>query len=125
MPDRRTLVRALRFGVSGVLATGLHMALAATLIGGCSLPPVPANGVAFSGAVACSYLLNTVWSFSARPRRDNLLRFVGVSLLGLALTLLISSAAQRLGLSYWAGLAGIVLVVPPVTFLLHRRWTYR
>jgi hypothetical protein len=30
-----------------------------------------------------------------------------------------------LGLSYWVGLAVILSVVPPLTFLMHRFWTFR
>jgi len=125
LPDRMMLIRVARFGVSGVVATGVHVAIATTLINGFSASQVTANGVAFICANVCSYLLNALWSFSAKPGGANFLRFYAVSLLGLALTLAISWLAQTLGLSYWAGLAGILSVVPPLTFVLHRFWTFR
>lgn len=125
LPDRMTIVRVLRFGVSGVAATGVHVAIATTLINGFSTTQVTANGVAFVCANVCSYLLNALWSFSAKPGGANFLRFYCVSLFGLALTLAISWTAQTLGLSYWAGLACILTVVPPITFVLHRFWTFR
>ncbi|QQX85080.1 GtrA family protein [Cupriavidus necator] len=124
LPDRQTLGRLLRFGISGVLATGIHVAVATPLIYLLHASQVSANGVAFVIANIGSYLLNTLWSFGARPGRDSYLRFLAVSLLGLGLTLAISAGAQALGAGYWAGLAAILSVVPAVTFVLHRSWTY-
>ncbi|SPA46692.1 GtrA family protein [Cupriavidus taiwanensis] len=114
-----------RFLFAGASSTGVHVAITATLVSTLDASPVAANGVAFVCATACSYLLNTLWSFSSRLRHRTLARFAGVSLLGLALTLGISWTAQRLGASYWTGLAGVVLTVPMLTYLLHRTWTYR
>ncbi len=125
LPDRMTIVRVFRFGISGVVATGVHVALAMLLITGFSATQVEANGVAFVCANVCSYLLNALWAFSARPGRDNFLRFFCVSVSGLLLTLAISWTAQRLGANYWTGLAGILATVPPITFVLHRFWTFR
>lgn len=125
LPHRMMLVRIFRFGVSGVAATGVHVAIATALIHEVSASQVTANGVAFVCANVCSYLLNALWSFSARPGSANFLRFYAVSLLGLALTLAISWVAQTLGQSYWIGLAAILATVPPLTFALHRWWTFR
>ncbi|CAJ0803874.1 hypothetical protein LMG18090_04519 [Ralstonia mannitolilytica] len=125
LPDRTMLMRIFRFGVSGVVATGVHVAIATALINGVSASQVTANGVAFVCANVCSYLLNALWSFSAKPGGANFVRFYAVSLLGLALTLAISWTAQTLGQSYWIGLAAILATVPPLTFVLHRCWTFR
>ncbi|MGN5478970.1 GtrA family protein [Cupriavidus basilensis] len=72
-----------RFLVAGASSTGVHVAVAATLISVMGTSPVTANGVAFLCATACSYLLNTLWSFSSRLRHRTLGRFAAVSLLGL------------------------------------------
>lgn len=125
LPDRQTLARLLRFGVSGVIATGIHIAVATPLIYLLHASQVSANGVAFVVANFGSYLLNTLWSFGARPGRDSYLRFLAVSLVGLGMTLGISKGADVLAAGYWTGLACILSVVPIVTFLLHRSWTYR
>ncbi|SOZ37199.1 GtrA family protein [Cupriavidus neocaledonicus] len=119
------LRRFTRFAVSGATSTGVHVAITATLVSMFDATPVAANGVAFVSATLCSYLLNTLWSFSSRLHHHTLRRFAGVSLLGLALTVAIAWIAQWLGASYWAGLAGVVLTVPVFTYLLHRTWTYR
>jgi len=125
LPGRKTLARLFRFGVSGIIATGIHVAVATSLIYLLHASQVSANGMAFVIANVSSYLLNTLWSFGATPGRDSYLRFLAVSLLGLVLTLGISAGAQALGAGYWAGLAAILSVVPAVTFVLHRAWTYR
>ncbi|CAM3304527.1 GtrA family protein [Cupriavidus taiwanensis] len=119
------LHRFTRFVVSGATSTGVHVAITATLVNLLDASPVTANGLAFVSATLCSYLLNTLWSFSSRLHHRTLRRFAGVSLLGLALTVGISWTAQWLGASYWTGLAGVVLTVPMLTYLLHRTWTYR
>ncbi|KWR89527.1 GtrA family protein [Cupriavidus sp. IDO] len=125
LPGTQTLARLFRFGVSGIVATGIHVAVATPLIYLLHASQVSANGVAFVIANIGSYLLNTLWSFGATPGRDSYLRFLLVSLLGLLLTLGISRTTDMLGAGYWAGLACILSVVPPVTFVLHRSWTYR
>ncbi|WP_432259426.1 GtrA family protein [Cupriavidus sp. TMH.W2] len=124
-PGRRTLAKLLRFGISGVIATAIHVAVATPLIYLLHASQVSANGVAFIIANICSYLLNTLWSFGARPSRNSYLRFLAVSMVGLGMTLGMSSVAQALGAGYWLGLAAILSVVPVVTFVLHRSWTYR
>lgn len=117
--------RALRFGVSGLLATGLHVVIAMALIQNVSTAPSIANGVAFAMATIFSYLINTTWSFSSPLHGRNLLRFCVVACVGLVLAMIISGAAQHYGLHYMWGIFFVVLTVPPVTFLLHSFWTYR
>lgn len=122
---RTLFVPLLRFGVSGVLATAVHVIVAITLIDRFGVGPTLANATAFCVANPCSYLLNTFWSFSARPQRASLVRFVAVSLFGLWLTTMTAGAVERLGGNHWLGIIAVVLIVPPATFLLHRFWTYR
>ncbi len=125
IPNRLTLVRLFRFGISGVTATCVHVVIATSLVVGLSASPVLANGVAFVCATVFSYLMNALWSFSARPGRDNFLRFLCAAVFGLMLTLTISWVAQQLGADYWVGLVWILLIVPPITFVLHRSWTFK
>ncbi|WER46719.1 GtrA family protein [Cupriavidus sp. WKF15] len=114
-----------RFLAAGAGSTGVHVAVTATLVSAMGIAPVTANSVAFVCATGCSYLLNTLWSFSSRLHHRTLGRFAGVSLLGLGLTMGISWTAQVLGASYWTGIACVVVTVPAFTYLAHRSWTYR
>ncbi|MCL7420744.1 MAG: GtrA family protein [Methylobacter sp.] len=117
--------QALRFALSGLLVTSLHVFIATTFIQ--NILPISslANGVAFVVANIFSYLINTTWSFSSSLHGRNLFRFCIVSAIGLFLAMAISGATQHYGLHYWYGIAFVVSIVPPVTFLLHNFWTYR
>ena len=117
--------RALRFGISGLFVTGLHALIAASLIEFILPRPAIANGIAFVVATFASYMINTIWSFSQSLVLANLLRFLTVAVIGLLLTMAISGSAAAAGFSYWVGIACVVLVVPPCTFLTHTFWTYR
>ena len=117
--------QALRFALSGLLVTGLHVFIATVFIQIVLLAPSLANGVAFLVATIFSYLLNTKWSFSSPLHGRNLFRFCCVSFIGLFLSMTISGAAQHYGLHYGYGIGLVVCILPPVTFLLHNYWTYR
>lgn len=121
---RDDLTRVLRFGVSGAAATAMHVTVAAVLVGrGLSL--VEANTIAFVSATIGSYLLQTLWSFSSRVGARTLARFLVVSAGGVAVTAVVSHAAELAGLGPWLGIAAVICVVPPYTFVAHRSWTYR
>jgi putative flippase GtrA len=127
---RRTLQtlrwqQAQRFLVSGVLVTGLHVLVAASVIRFLWLNPMFANGIAFVTATVVSYVINTRWSFSSSFQSRSFVRFCVVSVIGCLLAMGVSGTADAYGWSYWIGIAAVVMVVPPVTFLLHSLWTYR
>lgn len=117
--------RVLRFSISGLLVTAIHVAIASTFIEVILPEPAIANGLAFTFATIISYLINTTWSFSSRLHGKTLLRFSIVSFIGMALAMSLSGTAEFFGLHYWYGIAAVVLFVPPTTFILHNFWTYR
>ena len=119
------LKRALRFGVTGIGVTLLHVIVAAGLVETVLPQPAWANGIAFVISTTASYIFNTLWSFSQAPAAGNIMRFVAVSFVGLGIAMSVAHLAEVIGLSYWLGIAGVVLTVPPTTFLLHSIWTYR
>jgi putative flippase GtrA len=117
--------RAARFGLSGILVTALHAAIAVSFIELVFPNPPLANGIAYAIATVASYLINTLWSFSSPLQRQSFLRFLFVSGVGFSLTVTIAWLADLAGFSYWMGIACVVAIVPPVTFLMHAYWTYR
>jgi putative flippase GtrA len=119
------LRRLFRFGLSGLLVTGIHTIIAGTLINVDIASPTVANGVAFAVATLISYVINTVWSFSSPLRGQTLARFVAVSFFGLLAAMLVAYGAQQLGWHYLFGIAAVAMTVPPITFLLHSFWTYK
>jgi putative flippase GtrA len=117
--------RAMRFACTGLFVTGVHVAIAVLFIQHIlPLPPL-ANGVAFVGATAVSYFVNTFWSFSGQLQGKIFLKFLVVSIAGFWLAVLVAFIAQINGLGYLHGILAVALTVPPVTFLMHNFWTYK
>ena len=125
MTQPHITVRAFRFAVSGLLATTVHVAVAAVMLKGLLLEPAFANGIAFAVATVVSFFVNTTWSFASRVGVVPLVRFSAVSLVGCALAMAVAAGADLAGFGPWAGIGFVVLLVPPVTFVLHNAWTYR
>lgn len=123
--SREFLKKALRFALTGLLVTAVHITIAVFFIEAIALAPALANGLAFTAATAISYLLNTMWSFSEEIQGKYIVRFSTVSCVGLFLSMSISGFAESHGFPYSYGIFGVVCTVPPVTFLLHNYWTYR
>ena len=119
------LGRLLRFVVTGMIATGIHVLVAVTLIAWLRTPPYIANPIAFVAATAFSYATNTVWSFASRMSRRTLHRYVCVAVFGLLATTAIAAAAEAASLDYRIGIALVIALVTPTTFVLHSAWTYR
>jgi putative flippase GtrA len=81
--------------------------------------------VAFAVGTLVSYVGNTLWSFDSRPTTENLLRFVGVTLFGLALNVTIAAALNEWGVHYVVIAAFIFTVVPVINFVGHRYFSFR
>ncbi|TGN94381.1 GtrA family protein [Burkholderia sp. USMB20] len=118
-------VRLVRFGLSGLCSTALHVLIASALYALFDATQVIANAVAFVGATAFSYLANTLWSFSSTVHSRNLVRYLTVALAGFAETMALARAAELLDVPRGWAIVAIALLIPPTMFVLHRVWTYR
>jgi len=87
--------------------------------------PALANGIAFAIATVCSYIANTLWSFTNSLQVRNLYRFFAVSVIGILLAMLVSGLIDSRGFHYGIGILAVAISVPTTTFLLHIFWTYR
>lgn len=117
--------RALRFAITGLGNTAVHAIVAVTLIKAMGVAAGLANACAFLTATAVSYVINTFWSFGARPTRDNALKFGVVTAAGFAMAAYLGDTASAWG---WPPLVGVLFVsalVAPANFLMHHLWTYR
>ncbi len=74
--------RALRFVLTGVGNTAVHAMVAMALIIIVGVSAGLANACAFLTATAVSYAINTLWSFGARPTRDNAFKYGIVTAVG-------------------------------------------
>src|SRR5690349_18208588 len=119
------LVRqAFRFAVTGVGATAVHVCVVFALIVGAAVSYAGANLAASITASVFSYVVNALWSFGQPVRASNALRFTVVSAVSALLASAIGGAAQASGWSPSAAIAAVVAIVTPLTFLMHRSWTF-
>ena len=129
MSARRPLLdhRFVRFGIVGVAATGIHVAVFSLLVELLRVAPVAASVPAFLSAMLASYGVNHRWTFGARGgHRTHLPKYALVAAFGLCLNVLITYIVVNL-LGYWYGVALILVVtlVPAATFLLNRNWAFK
>ena len=117
--------QALRFGVTGLLVTAIHVSIATVCLHFLLPTSSIANGIAFVISTIISYLINTTWSFSTPIHKRNLIRFGIVSCIGLFFAMTISGAAQYYGLPHAYGIFFVICTIPLLNFLLHNYWTYR
>lgn len=127
MPNARRIAarQALRFIVTGVVTTGVHVVVALLFLTFVAPLPVYANGVAFAVANTFSYVVNSLWSFAKPLHGKRWLRYLTVSLIGFTGTMGIAYFAEQSGLSPQMGIFVVVCVMTPISFLLHRSWTFR
>jgi len=126
--NRDTMTRrAVRYGVAGVAATVLYLAVVAALVELGWLGPVVAAAAATAVVIIFSYTVNRAWIFPTdRSHASAFTRFVLASGLSMALnTGLMHLAVHILGWPYWAGLGLATVVVPPTNFLVNHYWSFR
>ena len=119
--------RAFRYGIAGVAATVLYLAVVAALVELGWLGPVVAAAIATAVVIIFSYTVNRAWIFPTdRSHTSAFTRFVMASVLSMALnTGLMHLAVHILGWRYWMGLGLATVVVPPTNFLVNQFWSFR
>lgn len=111
----------LRFALIGVINTGLHFILLVFMVEKMKFPPPPANAVAFLLANLFSYFANSRFNFRVGISSKRYILFFGTSLIGVVVAYGLSAAVERLGGHYLVGFALLIVVMPPVNYLLMRR----
>ncbi|EJN18800.1 putative membrane protein [Pseudomonas sp. GM78] len=112
------------FGLVGVANTAVHASIVIALMEIFAPPAFVANGVAFVFANLMSYALNSRFTFKTPVSFLGYRRFLVVSLVSLALTLLITSIVEYLGWHYGVGLVMVILVVPVLNYLVMKIWAF-
>lgn len=118
--------QGIRFGLVGLIATGTHMGVLVLCVEWLGWAPLPSSILGFIAAVLDSYFLNYYWTFkTCHGHSRTFLRYLAVTLIGLALNTAIMSALLNLlhWWYLWAQLA-VLLVVPLSNYLLNRYWTF-
>lgn len=124
-PGKASALRqAARFFVTGAVTTGLHALTALSFLQVVATSAVFANGVAFVVANLFSYIVNSLWSFSTPLHAKRGLRYVTVSTIGFLGTIVIAYLAEKSGFSPQFGILIVICIMTPVSFALHRYWTF-
>lgn len=114
------------FGVVGSCATLLHVAVAWLLIEQAALDEFLANAYGAAAAFSVSYLGNARITFATgREPWSGAVRYLGVTLVSLALSTAILALTQRCGMPTYAYAVIVVAIVPPATFLLAKFWAFQ
>lgn len=118
----KSAARPLRFALVGAVATGVHMAVAACLLGLCGWPAYLANLGAFSVAFVVSYLGHRHLTFA---RAGSPWRFLLVALGGFGLNNLLLTGLLACGVPALYGLLIATALVPVFSYLLSSGWVFR
>lgn len=117
---------ALRFGIIGISSGLLFIATTSLLVhfGGAS--PQHASIAGYIVSIPTNFVGHRRFSFRSRGRLlAELVRFVCVHLFNIVLTFAImSGAVAHLGLAYAWGMAGVVVIIPIVNFVLAKLWIF-
>lgn len=125
MIDRETGRQLTGFSLIGVFNTIIHLVIVTGLVEIFFAHPMPANAIAFICANLFSFWANSRWSFQATLTRQRYLRFFTVSLTGLTVSILAIAVSEALKWHYLIGVAISFCIMPLLTFIAHRSWTYR
>jgi len=115
----------LRFGLVGVLNTGIHLGVVMLVLAHTPWHQMGANALAYIVASSFSYLVNARWSFGARRHWRGFLRFQGVTVLGFFASTLLGYLGDLMAWHYLFTVFLVALIVPALSFSLHRSYTFR
>ncbi len=125
MLDREAGRQFTGFSLIGIVNTLIHLVIVTGLVELFSVYSVLANGIAFISANFFSFWANSRWSFRAVISTQRYLRFLTVSLLGLAVSLLASIVSEALSWHYLIGVLLTFVFLPFITFCAHKNWTWK
>ena len=117
--------RLLKFGAVGIAALIVHF-LVVIIITPLGIPPLVANIVAFVIAFQISYWGHSRWTFQVEKNKQNLSRFIAVSLASFCLNeLLFFQLLHYTSLPYQVALFIVLGMVAGITFTLSQQWAFK
>ncbi|MCC8997043.1 MAG: GtrA family protein [Nitrosomonas sp.] len=125
MFDREVGRQFIGFSLIGVINTVIHLVLVTGLVEILLIHPMLANALAFIGANLFSFWANSRWSFQTALTRQRYTRFFLVSLIGLFVSVSAIAISEALRWHYLVGVAISFCIMPFLTFITHKSWTYR
>lgn len=120
-------LKVLRFGVIGVLSSGIFAAVTWWLVGPLQVDPKMASVVAYLASVPLNFLGNRYFSFrSSNALAGDFGRFALLHAGNIFLTAFaMGIVVDALGLHYAFGILGAVVLVPCVNFMAMNWWVFR
>ncbi|WP_244070399.1 GtrA family protein [Nitrosomonas sp. PY1] len=125
MIDREIGRQFTGFSLIGIFNTIIHLVIVTSLVEVFLAHPMPANAIAFICANLFSFWANSRWSFRTTLTHQRYLRFFTVSLIGLTTSILAIAVSETLNWHYLIGVAISFCIMPLLTFVAHRSWTYK
>jgi putative flippase GtrA len=116
--DRGTVLKAMSFGVIGVINTAIDLGVFLLAYGMFSVPLVPANVLAWLVAVSCSYVMNSFITFARESGRKLRWRDYG-AFAASGIAGVITNTTVLVVLSYWMPVLAAKLVAIVVSFLVN------
>ena len=117
-------VQLFRFAMVGVLNTAIHLAVVGILTEVWGLSQLISNIVAYVAASSFSFIINSIWSFEVTPQARRYARFQIVGLLGVLVCAFLGWLGDVFGWHYVITVLLTACIVPLISFLAHRSYTY-
>jgi len=116
-----------RYGVVGIIGTGIHFGTLILLVEIFSIDPVISSTIGFILTLIVSYILNYFWTFASNQAHSKaIFRYAVVSISGLFLNALIMHITVNI--FYWhyiLGQAVVIFVIPITNFALNNWWSFK
>lgn len=115
-----------RFGIIGIAAACTQFAGVLFLVHFFYLNPYLANALAFLVAFQVSFQGHKFWTFSSETEHSHTMpKYLVVALLSFCLNEgLYTYFLLRLNLNYSVALIIVLIIIPPVTFILSKFWAF-
>ncbi|MCW5590408.1 MAG: GtrA family protein [Legionellales bacterium] len=120
-------VQIIQFGIVGSLAALIHLSVVILLVSTFAIPPLFANLFAFIIAFNVSYFGHRWWTFNTAEHslHQSLFKFFVVAALSFILNeTLFYIFLYDFHLFYALALLLVLIIVPPLTFLLSKFWAF-
>ena len=116
--ERAIVLKAVSFGVIGVVNTAIDLGVFLTAYGVFNVPLVPANVLAWLVAVSCSYVMNSFITFARESQRKLRWRDYG-AFVASGIAGVIANTTTLVVLSYWMPVLAAKLIAIGVSFLVN------
>ncbi len=113
------------FSIIGIINTFIHTIIVIFLVEYFQMFSVYANIIGFISANIFSFIMNSKYNFKSNISLNKYIKFLSVSIVGLIVTISMSSLAELLKLHYIWGLIFIYITMPIITFIFHYKWTWK